>query len=222
MTTTHLNIRCQLNVNRPTRSIRLPRSLSVHSNMSLSQILRRLATQAPVTLPSLDHLTLEELATETIAFGQKYKGHQHQDTWQDQEWIQFMVSRYQNSSKEEHRRFLKYVELQVTAIEQGLVTAPISSQTVIVPKAKPKVKPMAKSIATASGTSSPAGESGWDMASEMYEPPTMNQVPMPMTKDMAAVQQRLLNMENAMTRVIRYMENKENIMNHMPEEEEDW
>jgi hypothetical protein len=43
-----------------------------------------------------------------------------------------------------------------------------------------------------------------------------------MTKDMAAVQQRLLNMENAMTRVIRYMENKENIMNHMPEEEEDW
>ena len=108
-------------------------------------------------LASLDHLTLEELATETIAFGQKYKGHQYQDTWQDQEWIQFMVSRYQNSSKEEHRRFLKYVELQVSAIEQGQGTAPVSSQTVIAPRAKPKVKPMAKSIATASGTSSPAG-----------------------------------------------------------------
>ena len=41
-------------------------------------------------------------------------------------------------------------------------------------------------------------------------------------EDMAAVQQRLLHMENAMTRVIRYIENKENLMNPMPEEEEDW
>ena len=200
----------------------MPLSLPVHPHMSLSQRLRRLETQAPVTLPRLDHPTLEELATETIAFGQKYKGHQYQDTWQDQEWIQFMVSRYQNSSKEEHRRFLKYVELQVSAIEQGQGTAPVSSQTVIAPRAKPKVKPMAKSIATASGTSSPAGESGWDMATEMYDPPTMNPTPMPLMEDMAAVQQRLLHMENAMTRVIRYIENKENLMNPMPEEEEDW
>jgi hypothetical protein len=44
-----------------------------------------------------------------------------------------------------------------------------------------------------------------------------------MLEDMAAVQQRLLNMENAMTWVIRYIENQENPMNHLLEEEgEDW
>ena len=87
MKTPRIAIHFQLHVNRP-----IGFSPTAHSDVSLSQRLRRLRrleTQAPVTLPSLDQLTLEELATETIAFGQKYKGRQHQD----QEWIQLMVSR---------------------------------------------------------------------------------------------------------------------------------
>eukprot|EP00435_Cladocopium_sp_Y103_P048986 s1350_g14.t1 len=171
---------------------------------------------------NLDHLTLTDLAEETIAFGQKYKGCQYQETWQDQEWIQFMISRYQSSSKPEHRRFLKYVELQIEALEQGQAPPSANQQGVIAPKAKAKVKAMAKSIATASVASSlPDGETDWDLEPEMYEPPTMSRLPMPQAEDVAALQQRMLNMEEALMRVIRHIEDQSqntNVQHHAVEE----
>ena len=53
----------------------------------------------------------------------------------------------------------------------------------------------------------------------MYEPPTTAPGPMPPSEEMMAMmQQRMLYMENALTRVIRYIEDKE--MNHQPEPSE--
>jgi hypothetical protein len=57
----------------------------------------------------------------------------------------------------------------------------------------------------------PDGEEDWDIEhieSEMYNPGIMNVPPMVMAEDMSALQQRMLHMENALTRVIAYIENQ--------------
>jgi hypothetical protein len=67
--------------------------------MSLSQRLRNLQIPAMAATESLDHLTLEVLSSEVVSFGQKYSGSTYADTWQDQEWVHFMINRYQNSQR---------------------------------------------------------------------------------------------------------------------------
>jgi bifunctional N-acetylglucosamine-1-phosphate-uridyltransferase/glucosamine-1-phosphate-acetyltransferase GlmU-like protein len=57
----------------------------------------------------------------------------------------------------------------------------------------------------------PDGEEDWDIEhieSEMYNPGIMNVPPMVMAEDMSALQQRMLHMEYALTRVIAYIENQ--------------
>ena len=68
---------------------------------------------------------------------------------------------------------------------------------------------MAKSIATASVISSLDGEADWDFEPELYDHPTISPELIPQTEEMAALQSRMLNMENALSRVIRYIEDKD-------------
>ena len=67
-------------------------------------------------LVSLDQATLEDLSQEVITFGQAHMNQTYEQAWEDQEWVQFMVKRYQNSSKEAHVRFIKFVELKVNQV----------------------------------------------------------------------------------------------------------
>ena len=180
---------------------------------SLTQRLRQLQIPSSVPVESLEHLTLSELATEAICFGTKHQGESFEQAWNDQEWVSFMVARYQNSLKDSHRRFIRYVELKVEALERGQESIPRDMP--VMPntgRARPKAKgkPMAKSIATPQHTCLPDGDEDWDLEHVepgMYDPPTMNsQVTMP--EDLHALQTRMLHMESALTRVIAHIENQ--------------
>ena len=174
---------------------------------SLSQRLRLLnLPQGEATAP-VDHLTLEELQNEVVTFGQKHTGSTFEDTWTDQEWVHFMINRYSKSQKESHKRYLKYVELKIESLEQSQMVIPRSSQGGGHGRPQSKAKAAAKTCAAPSVISS-QGESEWAIPSEMYEPEIMNQQPLPATEDWMAMQSRMLNMENALTRVIRHLEDQ--------------
>ena len=96
---------------------------------------------------NVDHLTLEELQGETVTFGQKFNGSSFEETWQDQEWVQFMISRYQNSGKEAHKRYMKYVELKIEALEQSQMVVPRQTQGGGQGRPQGKAKAAAKTFA---------------------------------------------------------------------------
>ena len=77
----------------------MPNRPVVRLLMSLPQRLRQLQIPSNVTQESLAHLTLTDLNQEVVTFGQKYQGSTYEETWQDQEWIQFMASRYQSTAQ---------------------------------------------------------------------------------------------------------------------------
>ena len=177
---------------------------------SLSQRLRQLQIpSAAADNTQLDHLTLEELQGETVAFGQKHAGQSFEETWKDQEWIHFMLSRYQNSQKMEHRRFLKYVELKIESLEKDQPVIP-RPQAGGVGRAKAKAKPVARPQVETTDISSMAGESVWDFEPEMFEPATTGTPyhPEVLAEDMNAIQQRMLNMETAVSRILVHLENQ--------------
>ena len=69
-----------------------------------------------VEVEDLSHLSLdEELSGEN---GQKHNGKTFAEAWMDQEWVTFMVTRYSQSTKLAHRRFLRYVELNSTNVNR--------------------------------------------------------------------------------------------------------
>ena len=59
-----------------------------------------------------------------MSFGQKFNAKTFEDTWQDQEWVQFMISRYQNSGKEAPTAGMKYVELKIEEAEHNQMVLP--------------------------------------------------------------------------------------------------
>ena len=175
---------------------------------SLSQRLRSLQIPASTVLENLDHLRMEDLAMETISFGQKHLGHPYQEAWEDQEWVHFMINRYQGSNKESHRRFLKYVELKIEEMENAQTVVPPRQNTSQINRAKARPKPGAKSMATPSLISLQDGDDDWDVEAEMFVPVTTGYATSPMTEEVQALQTRMLSMENALTRVIRHIEDQ--------------
>eukprot|EP00435_Cladocopium_sp_Y103_P073407 s3_g43.t1 len=175
---------------------------------SLSQRLRALQIPASTNPESLSHLTLEELSGEKISFGQKHQGRTHLEAWEDQEWVQFMVSRYQGSTKEAHRRFLRFVELKVEEMERSQAVIPRASRSGGGHQLQARPKVVAKSMATPSHISSLDGDEDWDVELEMYAPMTTNQQPDLLTENVTALQARMLNMENALSRVIQHIEDQ--------------
>eukprot|EP00435_Cladocopium_sp_Y103_P030666 s3392_g7.t1 len=186
------------------------------ADMSLSNRLRMMQMRQPpaaVEVEDLSHLTREDLATEVISFGQKHQGETYLQAWQDQEWVAFMVSRYSQSVKDSHRRFIRFVELQVEHFEQDQVpvlpnrnSTPASAQ----PKAKTKAKATPKpriqppeEIDIMTAPSEFEMEEEWDPA----VPYLSNQ------ETMQAMQDRLLHMENALLRVMRHLEDQSTAAN---------
>jgi hypothetical protein len=171
---------------------------------SLSSRLRALQIPATTTVESLEHLRLEDLAGETISFGQKHQGRSYLEAWEDQEWVQFMINRYQGSTKESHRRFLRFVELKIEQLEQAQHVVPPRQHLSGQNRPKAQAKPMAKSLATP--ISLQDGIDDWDEESEMFIPVTTTYVQGQTSEEVHALQTRMLNMENALTRVIQHIE----------------
>ncbi|CAL1173706.1 unnamed protein product [Cladocopium goreaui] len=181
----------------------------------LESPLNRLQTPVQVEVEDLSHLSLEELSGETLAFGQKHHGKTFAEAWMDQEWVRFMVTRYSQSTKSAHRRFLRYVELKLDQHEQqqtGIPVIPTDSVPVEplqhTAKAKTAAKAKAKGMASATPVYLPDMEGEWAMEPGPYPSTTMTSSSMP--TEVCALQQRMLNMENAMIRIMHHLESQAN------------
>lgn len=183
---------------------------------SLSQRLSQMQIHVAVQVEDLSHLPLEELSPELINFGQKHRGKSFHDTWKDQEWVTWMVSHFGNSTKTAHRRFLRYVELKLDHHEAQQLPIPVVPQD-----SQPMTSSSAHGAAKSAGPSPgmiaekakirpqhPGSvhlpdmeDAGWALEPGTYALGTMNQDP-----NMEAMQQRMLNLENALTRVIHHLE----------------
>ena len=183
---------------------------------SLQQRLRAIQTPIEVEVQDLSHLTLEELSQEKVSFGQKHLGQPYAEAWKDQEWVTFMVSRYGGSTKLEHRRFMKYIDLKVTQHETHQMPIPVVPPDSV--PLQPSAKACSPGMIAAAKPKARGGhsraihlpdmeEGGWSMEPGM-EPGMYTSATMTSggNQEMEAMQQRILNMENALTRVIRHLE----------------
>ena len=143
--------------------------------------------------------------------------HVREEVWQDKEWVKFMVSRFSKSAKEAHQKFIKYVELRVAELEQA------QNQGPVIPRRQGRqgsghAPPTAKAKAASKAASAPSPGFSWQMEgaveddseSEMYAPQTMTSS-LDQSEMMDALQQRVLHMENALTRIIHHLEEQHQV-----------
>ena len=185
---------------------------------SLINRLKSLQEETPVELTDLSGLTLAELSKEKIAFGQKHMGETFETAWEDQMWINFMVTKYGSSRVLAHRKLIKFVELKVEAHEKHKQAIPIlppresragytdetsdhSGNKYVQPKAKvrPTVRSQEPPILV---------DGDEELEFEMCNSGITDHPPLSQDPDFQAMQQRLLHMEDALTKVIRHLEDK--------------
>lgn len=185
---------------------------------SLLNRLKNLQEETPVVLTDLSGLTLEELAKEKVSFGQKHMGDTYETAWEDQQWINFMVSKYGSSKVLSHRRLIRYVELKVEEHEKTQQVIPLlpprESQAGYTDVTEGHsgnrfTQPKAKARPVVMSREPPIPLDGEDeLEFEMYNSGIMDQPPLSQDPDFLAMQQRMLNMEDALTKVIRHLEDK--------------
>ena len=183
---------------------------------SLSQRLSQMQTQVAVQVEDLSHLTLEELGPELVDFGQKHRGQSVHETWKDQEWVSWMTKHYGASTKTAHRRFLRCVELKLDYHEAHQMPIPVVPQGSL-PMTTSGVQSSAKAggpspgMIAAKAKTRPLSQSSIHLpdmedAGWALEPGTYTQGTMSSDPNVEAMQQRMLHLENALSRVIHHLE----------------
>ena len=178
--------------------------------MSLTHRLRQMQAAQPaatVETEDLSQMSREDLALELIPFGQKHQGETFLTAWQDQEWVSFMVSRYQTSKKASSSSFHSVRRTAGGTLRAGTDSPPGQSAGThaLAPQRKAKAKALPKMM------SQPAHQVPVDLVSELegeeeWEPmiTTYNAD----SETVQAMQQRLLNMEEALMRVMRHLKDQ--------------
>jgi len=191
--------------------------------MSLSQRLKSLQMKTEPNSTDLAHWSLQSLENETVDFGKKNCGRSYMEVWNtDQEWVAFMVGRYSKSHNLAHRKFLRYVELMVQHHEEqqmpvvtqtGQGSTEVSGHVANLPRAKANVKfqPKAKGGAVPNSgfqepTHFPLLDEELEEEIEMYNSLTMVPPPLSQSPEFSAMQDRMLNLENALTKVVNHLE----------------
>jgi hypothetical protein len=176
--------------------------------MSLSSRINQVFRGNPEGLEAFQQLSLAEVAETRVTFGRTHVGKTCAELWnQEKGWIKWFCKTYQDSTKEEHRKLLIYVGREVERIELEQDLPPLATPTVQQGIVQPRGKTMPKAKAAAvHPVESPTGE---DMivSEEIWEP---WDVTMPMNgaevvsqqETMGALQDRVLNIENALTEIL--------------------
>ena len=172
------------------------------------------AVQEQEVKNDLEYLTLADLENEVVSFGEAHLGQTYTQAWSDQEWVKFMTARYQKSTKESHMKFLRFVELKIEMMEAEMNQRPMKPKTQGHVVSKAKCRPAAKAATTYTVVSHgepidiswQAGEDDGVYETEMSETWTMN-APTEQQETIHALQARMLNMEDALQRVIHHLEN---------------
>ena len=181
--------------------------------MSLLARLKAVQTEVEVPLTDLSQLTLSELKTEVVSFGQKHAGETFETAWEDQSWINFMVAKYGTSKVLSHRRLIRFVELMVEQHERTSTRVPVLPPPESVAggyaligelSGRRSIRAKAKAMSTVpSGVTEPIPlDQDEEQEFEMFNQGTTATTPLHQDPDFTALQDRILNMENALGRVI--------------------
>lgn len=76
-------------------------------------------------LDLLDSMPLSRLKALPIEFGKAKVGQSFEEAFQDQAWTKWFVKTYENSTKMEHRQFLRYVALKVEENPKVKMSQPV-------------------------------------------------------------------------------------------------
>lgn len=159
---------------------------------------------------SLSSISLDEMDNFVVMFGERNRNRRFIDVWEsDQEWISFVVKRYESSQKAAHKELMHYVNLKVERAE--LKQEPLPPQNrrdeqELVSSEMPgtRSKAMARPPTTASNR--PLGpldvdlESTWSDADVVEAPPPQ----------LATMEHRLMHLENVMTRICVHLDQNTN------------
>jgi hypothetical protein len=197
------------------------RPLTVLIAMALSKRLQQMQQEPELTKMDFTHLSMSELEASKLDFGQKHVGKTYAQVWtEDQPWVTWVVQHYEKSLKPAHQKFMYlYVTAKVERAELMGEKIPVKAQaeatknpprTLMMPKAKarphvqqdhqemPTMHSWEEEIDTCDGTR-------FEMISEgtmpPYQPPQEEPVP-------TALEMRVINMENALARVMEFLEQR--------------
>ena len=65
----------------------------------------------------MNQMSLQDLEQQTILFGKTKYGMKFSQAFEDVSWTRFIVSRYETSTKKEHRLYIQYVRLRLRQLE---------------------------------------------------------------------------------------------------------
>lgn len=184
----------------------------------LSRLRRAQVPQEAFTVP-IEQWDLSMLRQERIAFGTKHYNKTFEQVWhQDQQWVIFIIQRYSNSEKVEHKKFIRFVELMLNEVEGN------RSQRPVLPRANlPTMAAQSKAAAkakAAAGSPYPGQplpdplldeSDDWELApiDQSYHP-TMS----PETAAMqTAMQERIMFLESTLQQVIQHVGTMNSVTN---------
>ena len=87
-------------------------------------------------------MTLAELANEKITFGESKKGMTYAKAFEDVQWTEFIVNRFENSDKPEHMMYVQYVRLRL----ESMPSSTKGDKTGIKEKEKKEMPPVPQEV----------------------------------------------------------------------------
>ena len=152
---------------------------------------------------------MKQLEDSVIDFGQAQLGLKYQEVWErHQDWVTWFINKYEKSAKENHQRFLHFVQLKIERAELEGTNIPLNVGPKT-PAAKSKMKPKAapRQIYQVPVANMPNMDE-----KELFELlPTEEEMSIPATEmhgnQVQHLETRMLHMEDALSRILAHLEN---------------
>ena len=171
-----------------------------------------------------------DLEKSIIDFGKQQKGKTYLQVWEEEQaWISWFVQHYEKSAKYEHQKFIYFVDAKVERAELTGTKIPVTDQSegyqkssaeqqvinrsrmIAKAKAKASIRPMPH-IETDPWTVD-EDPTAYELITDPGEP--SNPVLEEHIPDVSQIEMRVINMENALARVMEFLEqqhsNRENV-----------
>ena len=183
---------------------------------SLAHRLKLVQTTVEEPGPDFSHMSIHDLENCKVDFGTKHAGENYLHVWtNDQPWVMWMVQHYSTSKKFSHRQFLHFVELKIERAELEGTGVPVIEPNLEVPKTSSqpkghgkssviKAKAKAKTQAYPSqGHVDPLQLEFDEFEEESFE--VLNPLETEKDAEIQCLQNRMLNIENALQQVIQHL-----------------
>ena len=170
----------------------------------------------------LNSYSLDQLENMKITFGKQQIGKKFATVWKnEQRWVTWFLQHYQSSKKPEHMLFIRYAELKLERAEMEDTKIPVlpsenPPKITYVTQVYPKSYGVPKSKAAAKAQSAPSEpwiqadeESNFELLPDLEDVVTQEQ-PDLIDPQIIHLEQRLYQMENALSRVVHFIENQTN------------